>query len=149
MSVWLGLQEVETEVVLVHDAARCTTPAFLFCNVIENIGLDTGCVPVLPISDTIVIVDDKETISGLTDRANFRLVQTPQGFRTTQLKEAFLKTGIDKEFTDEGTRFHSAGFKVITIAGDKSNVKITWPADVYMVSELLKQQHPLLFEDLI
>lgn len=149
MSVWLGLQEVETEFVLVHDAARCVVPTYLFSQVVDQIGLDTGCIPILPITDTIVLVDDKETVCGLTDRANFRMVQTPQGFRTMQLKETFLKTGIDTEFTDESTRFHSAGLKVVTIPGDKDNIKLTWPSDIWLVAAIIQQQHPILFEDLV
>lgn len=81
-SVWAGLQAIDEEdaVVLIHDAARALTPPAMIARVAQTV-LDgaPAVIPVLPVSDTIKIVDAERVVS-TPDRSSLRAVQTPQGF---------------------------------------------------------------------
>jgi 2-C-methyl-D-erythritol 4-phosphate cytidylyltransferase len=67
--------------VLVHDAARPLAPPSLTAAVIDAVRAGHPVVvPVLPLSDTVKVVDD-DILRATPDRAGLRVVQTPQGFR--------------------------------------------------------------------
>lgn len=71
-----------TDVLLVHDAARPLTPPALFTAVLAAVlaGAD-AVVPVLPLPDTVKLVDGDGVVLGTADRAGLRVVQTPGAFR--------------------------------------------------------------------
>ncbi len=68
--------------VLVHDAARPLVPASLTAAVVDAVRAGHPVVvPVLPLSDTVKVVDGDGLLRSTPDRAGLRVVQTPQGFR--------------------------------------------------------------------
>ena len=71
-----------TDVLLVHDAARPLTPPALFTAALAAVlaGAD-AVVPVLPLPDTVKLVDGDGVVLGTPDRAGLRVVQTPGAFR--------------------------------------------------------------------
>jgi 2-C-methyl-D-erythritol 4-phosphate cytidylyltransferase len=70
------------DVLLVHDAARPLTPPALFTAALAAVlaGAD-AVVPVLPLPDTVKLVDGAGVVLGTPDRAGLRVVQTPCAFR--------------------------------------------------------------------
>lgn len=70
------------EVVVAHDARRPLAPAGLAEAVIDAVrsGHDVA-VPVLPLSDTVKLVNVDGLLSSAADRSGLRVVQTPQAFR--------------------------------------------------------------------
>jgi 2-C-methyl-D-erythritol 4-phosphate cytidylyltransferase len=70
------------DVLLVHDAARPLTPPALFTAALAAVlaGAD-AVVPVLPVPDTVKLVDGDGVVLGTPDRAGLRVVQTPCAFR--------------------------------------------------------------------
>lgn len=136
-SVLRGLESVppETEVVLVHDAARAFTPTAVFERVIDAVRrTGAGVVPAMPVVDTIKRVDPApgeqgdETIDATVDRALLRAVQTPQGFPRDVLLDAYRRAVTDE--TDDAGVVRGAGFEVITVEGDPAAFKITTPDDL-------------------
>lgn len=63
------------------------------------------------------------------DRSRFRLIQTPQTFRISLLKEAFLQPERET-FTDDATVVEAAGHVIHLIDGDYQNIKITTQDDL-------------------
>jgi 2-C-methyl-D-erythritol 4-phosphate cytidylyltransferase/2-C-methyl-D-erythritol 2,4-cyclodiphosphate synthase len=119
------------DVVAVHDAARPFAPPDLFARVLEavNGGAD-GAVPVLTVTDTVLRVRG-EIVEGAAPREELALGQTPQGFRTSVLREAHAKAeAAGASFTDDASMLRWAGFDVRAIPGDPDNVKITTLADL-------------------
>ena len=85
-------------------------------------------IPVVPVVETVrhIMPGGKtETV----DRADYRLVQTPQTFDIQLLKQAYAQPYRDC-FTDDASVVESAGHEVTLIEGNRENIKITTPFDL-------------------
>lgn len=128
----LAVLPKSVEYVLVHDAARALAPTALHEAVLLQL-MEKGAnavVPVLPVSDTIKIVDDGVVMRTL-DRNTLRAVQTPQGFTRPALERAHQvarDNGVD-DVTDDAGLCEAAGIPVRTVPGDPIAFKITRPID--------------------
>jgi 2-C-methyl-D-erythritol 4-phosphate cytidylyltransferase len=117
--------------VVVHDAARPLAPLALFDRVIEAVldGAD-GAVPGVPVVDTI-----RQAGIGVIDREALVAVQTPQAFRAESLRRAHIG---DPEATDDASLIEAAGGKVVVVAGDPVNRKITTALDLAVARAILQ-----------
>ncbi|MDK8806714.1 2-C-methyl-D-erythritol 4-phosphate cytidylyltransferase [Corynebacterium striatum] len=143
-SVWAGLQAIDEEdaVVLIHDAARALTPPAMIARVAQTV-LDgaPAVIPVLPVSDTIKIVDAERVVS-TPERSSLRAVQTPQGFDLATLRGANEKYfSGQQEFiaTDDASLMEWFGVPVATVPGDQLALKITTPMDLTLATAILKE----------
>lgn len=131
----------DIEVVLVHDAARPVVPADLTGRVIDAVLAGAaGAVPGLPVVDTIRQVDDRGHAVATPPRSRLRAVQTPQGFPAATLRQAYRRLADfdDPEgVTDDAALVEAMGERVVVVAGDPRTVKVTHPADVARVEEMM------------
>jgi len=133
----LGTVDARAEAVLVHDAARPLTPPDVVARVLAALaGGAPAVVPVLPVVDTTVVVDDAGTVHDTLDRAVLRRVQTPQGFDRAALLAAYAQLPEGVELTDDAAVVRAAGVPVTTVAGDELAAKVTVPHDLAL-AELL------------
>jgi 2-C-methyl-D-erythritol 4-phosphate cytidylyltransferase len=134
-SVRAGLAEVpdDTDVIVVHDAARPLASRRLYARVIAAIvaGAD-GAVPALPVVDTIKRVEDDSVVETVT-RDGLVAVQTPQAFRAEVLRASHANEGVD---TDDAALVEVFGGKVVIVEGERRNVKITHAADLELAQTL-------------
>jgi len=141
-SVRAGLADVpdECDVICIHDAARPLASVDLFRAVIDAIvpGVD-GAVPGVPVSDTIKIVDGSGAVVTTPDRSTVRAVQTPQAFRATVLRAAHAGA---TEGTDDATLVEVAGGRVVVVAGEPTNRKVTHPDDLEWVRSAIMTVDP-------
>ncbi len=117
--------------VLVHDAARPLTPPEAIARVLDALGGGApAVVPVLPVVDTTVLVDDDGLVVEAVPRTSLRRVQTPQGFDRGTLQAAYaaLEAGVD--LTDDAAVVRRAGVPVVTVAGDERSAKVTVAHDL-------------------
>jgi len=132
-SVRAGLAAIgqDADVVLVHDAARPLTPPAVVARVLAAL-VDgaQGVVPVLPVADTVVLVDDDDVVTGTVPRAPLRRVQTPQGFDRATLVAAYAALEDGVEHTDDAAVVRAAGVPVTTVAGDERAAKVTVAHDL-------------------
>ena len=91
-------------------------------------------IPVVKLIDSIREIN--HTTSVAKSRINYRLVQTPQVFKTNILKEAYSQKFND-EFTDDASVIESAGYKVNLVEGNYENIKITSPLDMIIAKALI------------
>lgn len=136
-SVAAGLATLDpgTDVVLVHDAARCLTPPAVFTRVIDAVrGGFAGAVPGVPVVDTIKVVDERGVITQTPERSRLRAVQTPQGFRLEALRAAYA-SGLTA--TDDAALVEQAGHEVVVVEGDPRAFKITTPEDLERAVRIL------------
>ncbi|MEX2255654.1 MAG: 2-C-methyl-D-erythritol 4-phosphate cytidylyltransferase [Acidimicrobiia bacterium] len=135
-SVRAGLAAIaaDTEIVVVHDAARALATPGLFELVIDTVrsGAD-GAVPALPIADTIKRVEGTRVVDTI-DRDDLVAVQTPQAFSAERLRAAHAEGG---DATDDAGLVEAFGGTVVVVAGDPRNVKVTTVADLAVVEALL------------
>ena len=125
-SVRAGLEAIEADAVLVHDAARPFCPPPVVDRLLASLEFFEGAAPVLPVGDTLARIAD--TLGDPVDRAGLGRVQTPQAFRLGALRSAYdLWNGPSP--TDETTVLRAAGMKVAAVTGDPALEKITLPSD--------------------
>ena len=70
------------------------------------------------------------------DRAQYRLVQTPQTFRADVLKAAYRQE-YRPFFTDDASVVEAMGVPVSLVPGNRENIKITTPFDLKIAEALL------------
>ena len=73
----------------------------------------------MPVADTVKTVDADGTVTGTIDRAQLRMVQTPQAFGFDALLDAHRRAqaaGRD-DFTDDAALAEWAGLKVCDVRG--------------------------------
>jgi 2-C-methyl-D-erythritol 4-phosphate cytidylyltransferase len=125
------------DAVLVHDAARPLTPPEAVARVLAALaGGARAVVPVLPMADTVVVVDDDGVVTGAVPRAPLRRVQTPQGFHRDTLVAAYAALEDGAEHTDDASVVRATGTPVATVAGDERAAKVTVAHDLE-VAELI------------
>jgi 2-C-methyl-D-erythritol 4-phosphate cytidylyltransferase len=135
-SVRAGLAAVPAgaEVIAVHDAARPLSSPLLWEAVIGAVreGAD-GAVPCLAVADTIKQRQDDGRLVTL-DRARLLASQTPQAFAAAVLRAAHAGGG---EATDDAALVEAMGGKVVHVAGEPTNLKVTTHVDLVLAEALI------------
>ena len=123
--------------ILVHDAARPFTPSEQIRRVVAALrdGM-RAVIPVLPVVDTIKVVDANGVVLGTPERAGLRAVQTPQGFEAALLRRAYQQSG-GLTVTDDASMVENLGVPVHTVAGDALAFKITTALDLLLAQAVL------------
>lgn len=112
--------------VLIHDAVRPFVSSELIKNLINMLNIWSAVIPVIPVKDTIKVLDENGFVSSTPDRSRLAAVQTPEAFRYACLCDAF-KANIQRQkmVTDDASLVELMGEKVKTIVGEAANFKIT------------------------
>jgi len=137
-SVSNGLKLIPDEaegVVGVHDGVR----PFVAVETIRrcyDAAVEWGAVvPVVPVVETVrQLCADGTSIT--VPRDAYKLVQTPQTFRISLLKEAYRQAYVPA-FTDDASVVEALGKPVQLVEGNRENIKITTPADIRFANGLL------------
>ncbi len=121
--------------VVVHDAARPLATAELVRVVVDRLsrGDAAAVVPAIRVRDTMKEVDG-EAVVRTEARSNLVAVQTPQGFSIEALRTAHAAD--DEDATDDAALVERLGAKVVTVAGESGNLKVTYPEDLAVVEAL-------------
>jgi len=117
------------EKLLIHDGARPFVSQTLIVRILEALNTHTAAIPALPVSDTIKQVQNNSVISTL-NRNELVAVQTPQGFHTGTLLNAYTNITELKNYTDEASIVEANQTPVWVVEGDPDNIKITYPKDL-------------------
>jgi 2-C-methyl-D-erythritol 4-phosphate cytidylyltransferase / 2-C-methyl-D-erythritol 2,4-cyclodiphosphate synthase len=137
-SVRAGLEALSPrrpDLVLVHDAARPFASAALIARGIAAAGASGAAIPAVAVADTVKTVDASGIVTGTLERAQLRLVQTPQAFGFASLLAAHerARAAGREDFTDDSALVEWAGIKVSTFEGEAANVKLTTGDDFIRV----------------
>lgn len=136
-SVKAGLDSISDMhgIVGIHDAVRPLASIATIRNAYEAAAISGATVPVIPVNESL------RQITGVTsvalNRSLFRLVQTPQCFSISKLKEAFQQEYIP-EFTDDASVMEAAGHHIQLVEGNRENIKLTTPEDLVMAEALIR-----------
>ena len=138
-SVAAGLGAVlEADWVLVHDGARPLVTGELCARVLAGARAHGAAVPVVPVTDTLKLVDEEERILETVDREPMRAAQTPQGFEAVRLRAAHAVT--ERDATDDASMIEADGGTVVAVEGDPANLKVTRPIDLVLARALLAER---------
>jgi 2-C-methyl-D-erythritol 2,4-cyclodiphosphate synthase/2-C-methyl-D-erythritol 4-phosphate cytidylyltransferase len=125
-SVKYALEMVSGDIVLIHDGARPYVSENLIKSCIESVKIYGSGICAVPSTDTICIEEDG-MISEIADREKLFNIQTPQGFFTNEIKEAYSKAS--GTFTDDSSVFLKYKDKPFICRGESDNIKLTFKKD--------------------
>ena len=127
-SVRAGLAAIapDTDIVVVHDAARPLASPELFELVIDAVraGADAA-VPALPVADTLKRVDGDRVVETV-DRTRWSRCR----HRRRSALGAAREHERGDDATDDAALVEAAGGTVVIVAGDPRNLKVTTVADL-------------------
>jgi 2-C-methyl-D-erythritol 4-phosphate cytidylyltransferase len=118
------------DLVLIHDGARPLATPELFVAIAGGAQTHGGAIPTIALDPHEMDTARDETVAR---------VQTPQGFRATQLLQAYEKAAVAGFVGTDTSACMEAFFpevKTVAVPGDIFNIKITYPQDL-AIAELL------------
>jgi 2-C-methyl-D-erythritol 4-phosphate cytidylyltransferase len=139
-SVLAGLRAIAGEAahsdwILVHDAARpCLAPWHIERLIRELAADEVGGLLAVPVADTLKRADEERRVAATVMRDSLWLAQTPQMFRYVMLRRALEAA---REVTDEASAIEAAGLRPRLVAGDATNLKVTYPLDLHLAEWIL------------
>jgi len=117
----------ENAIVAIHDGVR----PFVSKETLENCFAAAekfgNAVPVVPLNESVRWVENGE--NRCINRANLRIVQTPQVFRADLLRAAYQQP-FSEHFTDDASVVEKFGEKINLVEGNRENIKITTKSDL-------------------
>ncbi len=143
-SVKNGLNSIKIEennnlnsdaIVAIHDGVRPLVSVSVIAQSFEMAKNKGNAVVCVPLKDSIRQVNAVNNTSQAVNRADFRLIQTPQTFQLNQIKKAYLLPETP-ELTDDSSIAEKAGFKIHLLEGNYQNIKITTPEDLVFAETL-------------
>jgi 2-C-methyl-D-erythritol 4-phosphate cytidylyltransferase len=133
----LAVVSVESELVLIHDAARPLANPELFAACLAAAERAGGAIAAIPVADTLKRVADG-VIAATIPRAELWQAQTPQAFRRSILLAAHERATSEKiAATDDADLAERIGARVEVVESIAPNLKITTPADLAMAEAIL------------
>jgi len=137
-SVQNGLALINEEsIIFVHDGVRCLITSDLIKKCYETAVENGNAVPAVECGDSVRLLT--ATGNKIVDRNKVRLIQTPQTFHSKILLPAY-KIDYKDKFTDEASVVEAYGIAINLIDGEKNNIKITTPEDLFIAEYILKEK---------
>lgn len=122
----------DDDVVIIHDAVRPLVSEKLIEACLAPIPLHEGCMPVLPLKDTVYVSDDGKHIDQLLDRNLLYAGQAPEAFLLVPYFNAHQNASQQELHETKGSSeiAFKKGLDVCMIPGDEANFKITTTKDL-------------------
>lgn len=142
-SSWYAIESIEYDEcnILFHDAVRPFVSHKIIYDCLDGLEKFNAVDVVAPPTDTIVKIKDN-CIMSIPDRRYLGRGQTPQGFKKSSIKSAYL------EFMNEENKVASddCGIylrynqkdKILVVEGDEANFKITHQQDIYLADNIIR-----------
>jgi len=135
-SVQNGLDLVsEQSLVAIHDGVRPLVSKEVIRESYDFAERKGSAITAVILKDSIRKFEGGTTVS--KNRNDYVLIQTPQTFNSSLLKQAYDQTDTIEDFTDDASVFEALHGKVTLIIGDYRNLKITTPEDLIIAQALL------------
>lgn len=146
-SSWNGLRALPPDargLVGIHDGVRPFPSTDTIRRCYEAASRTGAAIPALPLVDSLRHIEPQGH-STAVDRADYRIVQTPQVFSIPLLKaayeEALRQAGpadpSTLPFTDDASVVEAYGHPVTLVCGNPENIKLTTPFDLTLAEALL------------
>ena len=133
LSVYNGLKACTCDFVYIHDGARPFVDQAILERTREDVKRYGACVAGMPVKDTIKISDGDGYADVTPPRSRVWMVQTPQVFAYSCIKDAYDKLIADgrMDVTDDAMVLECmTGQKTKLTLGSYENIKITTPEDL-------------------
>ncbi len=122
----LALVKDDKAIVGIHDAARPLVSLQTIGNCFTTAATKGNATPSVPVNESIRQITDGN--NKYANRDNFTIIQTPQCFLASKLKEAYEQP-YSENFTDDASVLEATGEKINLVEGNIENIKITHQKD--------------------
>ena len=134
----LSSEADESDLLVVHDAARALLPAGVLTKAILSAKRNGNALVCIKAKDTLI--KGKKIVDEYLNRDEVYYVQTPQIFKYKDLYKALLKAEKENFVgTDESMLVKKTGRKVNIVEGSVFNFKITTKEDLELFKKLTKK----------
>ena len=146
-SIYNALKRAEKDnpknsIVLLHDGVRPFVDENVIEENIESVKKFGSAITCIPAYETIMISDNENFVKDVTIRKETYIGQAPQSFYLNEIIEAHdcLRNSENgyENMVDACTIYKSLGKKTHLVFGNRGNIKITTPEDVYIFKAFLK-----------
>lgn len=139
-SVSNGMKLVTSDYVLIHDGARPNIKPADIIAVFQAAKTYIASVLAVPVTDTIKVIEHEYCLKTL-DRKRLWAMQTPQGVKTEEFREALAKAQSENFVgTDDISLLEKYLFIPAKIVkGKASNIKVTTGIDFKIIEVLMKE----------
>ena len=126
------LSHSETDNVIIHDGVRPCVTEDLIKACLDACSEYDGCMPVIPVTDTIYYSEDGKEITNLLDRSKLFAGQAPEAFRFNKYYEINKSADLEEIENTKGTTeiAYRNGLNIRLIPGEYANFKLTTPTDL-------------------
>ncbi|MCF0183371.1 MAG: 2-C-methyl-D-erythritol 4-phosphate cytidylyltransferase [Bacteroidaceae bacterium] len=136
----LNLYTDDDDILLFHDCVRPLVSQRIIGDCIEALRTHAAIGVGVPATDTIWQTTADHCIAAIPPRATLVNAQTPQGFRRSVIRRAYDLALADPSFvsTDDCgvVRRYLPDTPIHIVAGEPTNIKITYKADLLLLREL-------------
>lgn len=142
-SVYEGLKMVtDCQYVLIHDGARPFVNAEILDRIFRELPKSRACVVGMPVKDTIKMSDSAGFVECTLPREKLWMIQTPQSFEYTLIREAYDRLMEEDnpavKITDDAmVAEYILKLPVKLVEGSYDNIKITTPEDLLLAELIL------------
>lgn len=146
-SIYNALKKAESEnpedsVVLLHDGVRPFVSYDVISDNIKSVREKGNAITCTSCYETVLISQDGETVDSVPYRKETFSAQAPQSFYLKDIIAAHDKVRNTEtryeNMVDACTIYKSLGLEVHMVQGNRGNIKVTTPEDVYMYRALLQ-----------
>ncbi len=130
----LALVSPDAQLIGVHDGVRPFVSLDTIRATYEAASLSEAVVPVIEVVETVRHLVDGKSVT--VPRSDYRLVQTPQVFSASLLRQAYEQLYTDF-FTDDASVVERFGHPVTLVPGNRENIKITTPFDLTIAEAII------------
>lgn len=121
----------DDDVVLIHDAVRPFVSEALIERLLSAVETSQAVIPVINLTDTIKEINAAHYVVRTLNRDKLVGVQTPETFVVSLARKIYEKAMLAEYYgTDTAGLAEFCGEKVLTIKGEKKNIKITTIEDL-------------------
>ena len=135
-SVKNGISALSEDVctIAIHDAVRPLATKKMIIRLMLEAEKHSAVIPVVAPVDSYRIIQGDS--SRIINRAELRMVQTPQVFSAEALRKAYEQE-FSELFTDDASVMEAAGHTIHLCEGEQQNIKITRPEDIIIANAII------------
>ncbi len=134
-SIKNGLKAIKGDLVAVHDGVRPFVSQSVLTQLFMSTIKNQAVIPVVSLKESLRYTAAEQ--SNAVNRADYKIVQTPQCFTNELIQKAYLQTYSD-HFTDDASVIEQLGYQIHLVKGNDENIKITTPMDLKLAKILVE-----------
>ena len=148
MSIYCGLEAAkevsggQDAVVLIHDGVRPLINDKVIGDNIASVRKHGSAITTSTVQETILVVNDDESIDYVPERNHSRIAKAPQSFWLNEILDAHYKAQKEGiiDYIDSCTLMKHYGYRLFLVDGPSENIKITTPSDFFIMRAFLDAQ---------